>query len=243
MSTTNELRVIHDRLLEVIPDGAEHDEANCALCAKETVDEDHRTSGGVMPETFTQEELDAAVTAASVSLQQRLAELEAQVQETEVGRAVAEALGAKETEITELQSQLDAAEAARTTAESKLTETEQYWTDAIAAHEAAVELAARAEERTAKAKEIGVFSDEYVTKNAERFAAMTDEDFAARIEEWQLIASKRETAGFTASTTSIPAKTALVASRADAPKTGSALSRLAEMKARHVDPRTLGGAQ
>lgn len=242
MSTPNELRVIHDRLLEVIPDGAEHNTANCALCAKETAEESDRTPGSVMPETFTQEDLDAAVAAAQTSLQQRLAELEAQVQETEVGRAVAEAVAAKEAEIADLQTQLDAAEAARTTAQSKLTETEQYWSDAIAAHETAVELAARAETRTAKAKELGVFSEEYIAKNAERFAAMTDEDFNARIEEWQLIA-KREASGFKAAASPIPQTTALVASRADAPKPGSALGRLAEMKARRVDPRTLGGAQ
>lgn len=196
-----------------------------------------------MPETFTQDELDAAVAAASAPLQQRLAELEAQVQETEVGRAVTDAVAAKETTIAELQQQLDAAVAARTTAESTLTETEQYWADAIAAHEAAVELAARAQERAAKAKELGVFNDEYIAENAERFAAMTDEDFNARIEEWQLIASKREPVGFKAAVSNIPAQTALVASRPDATATGSALGRLAELKARRVDPRTLGGAQ
>jgi multidrug efflux pump subunit AcrA (membrane-fusion protein) len=243
MSTTTELRVIHDRLLEVIPDGAEHCKADCALCAVEATEDHDRTPGGVMPETFTQDELDAAVAAASGSLQQRLAELEAQVQETEVGRAVTEAVAAKETAISELQQQLDAAVAARTTAEAELTETKQYWSDAIAAQEAAVELAARAEDRTAKAKELGVFSDEYIAENAERFASMTDEDFSARIEEWQLIASKREPVGFKAAGPNIPTKTALVASRADATKTGSHLSVLTDLRARQVDPRTLVGGQ
>lgn len=244
MSTSSELRVIHDRLLEVMPDGAEHNASKCSLCAMETdPNPDHaRTPGGVMPETFTQEDLDAAVAAASSPLQQRLVELEAQVQETEVGRAVAEAVAAKETAVIELQQQLDAAVAARTTAETKLTETEQYWADAIAAHEAAVQLAARAQDRAAKAKELGVFNDEYIDANAERFAAMSDEDFGDRLEEWKLIA-KRETPGLAAAASKIPAKTALAASRAEAPKTGSALGRLAEFKARGVDPRTLVGGQ
>jgi uncharacterized coiled-coil protein SlyX len=241
MSTTNELRAIHDRLLEVMPDGAEHEAGNCPMCMEAAEDHD-RTSGGVMPETFTQDELDAAVAAASASLQQRLVELEAQVQQTEVGKAVTDAVSAKETQIGELQTQLDAAVVGRTSAESKLVETEQYWKDAIAAHVEAERFAACRDDRAAKAKDLGVFSEDYIAGNADRFAAMSDDDFNARIEEWRLIATKNETAGLTAGASTIPAQTALVASRADATSTQqSHLGRLAEMRARRVDPRTLGG--
>lgn len=242
MSTNHELRAIHDRLLEVMPEGAEHEAGSCPLCvAMDAIDHD-RTPGGVMPETFTQDELDAAIAAASGPLQQRLAELEAQVKETEVGRAVAEVSAAKETEISDLQTQLDAATVARTAAETALAETQQYWADAIAAHEQAAEIAARKDERTAKAKELGVFTEDYVVSNADRFAAMSDEDFAARIEEWRLIAKREVPVG--AAVSKIPAQTALAASRADAHTApGSALGRLAEWRARGVDPRTLGGAQ
>ena len=238
MSTNPEaLKVLHDRLLEQMPEGAEHDEDTCPVCAVEAVEDHDTTPGGSMPETFTQEELDAALAAATDPLQQRLAELEAQVQQTEVGKAVADAVAAKDAEVAELQSQLDAVEAARTAAENKLTEVEQYWVDAIAAQEAAAELAARKEQRTTQAREAGVFSEEYIAENADRFASMTDEDFSARLDEWRLIASQPRR------TSDIPARTALVAARADEPVTGSALSVISEMRAKRVDPRTLGGVQ
>jgi hypothetical protein len=190
-----------------------------------------------MPESFSQEDLDAAVATAVGPLQKRLGELEAQVQESEVGRAVADATEAKDAEISRLQQAVDAAEAARTAAESKLTETEQFWSTAIAEAEAAVELAARKEQRVAAAAEAGVFSEDYIKENADRFAAMSDEDFTARLEEWRLIAAK---AGTTPAPT--PARTALVAAAQPAqPDRFKPLSYIGELNEARVDPRTLGG--
>jgi hypothetical protein len=233
VSTKDGLKALHDRLLAEMPEGATHDRDTCPLCALEVIEDTQ--PGGSMPESFTQEDIDAATTAATASLRQRLVELEAQVQETEVGRAVAEATETKNTEIAQLQQQLDAAEAARTAAEAKLSETEQFWTDAIAAQQAAVELAARMEQRVAEATEAGVLSEDYIKEHAERFAAMSDEDFKARLEEWRLIASKT-------GTTAAPARTALTASAAHnqtAPSTN--LSVVTELRSLRVDPRTLGG--
>jgi uncharacterized coiled-coil protein SlyX len=235
MSTTTELRALHDRLLEVMPDGAEHKEGDCPLCTVTAADETNRTQGGVMPE-FTQADMDAAVAAATSPLQQRLTELEAQAQESEVGKAVASALADRETQITDLQTQLDAATAGRTAAESKLTEAEQFWTDAIAAHEEAVAVASRKESRITQASEIGVFSDDYIAQNADRFAAMSDADFAARLDEWKLIASQAGEGK------APPKQTAMVASRTDVGAgKPSALTRLAEIRARNIDLRTVGG--
>lgn len=238
MSTTIELRALHDRLLEVMPDGADHKAGDCPLCTVTAADETNCTQGGVMPE-FTQADIDAAVAAATSPLQQRLTELEAQAQESEVGKAVSTAVADKETQITDLQTQLDTATAGRTAAESKLTETEQFWTDAIAAHQEAVTIAARKETRLGQAAELKVFSDEYIAQNADRFAAMSDDDFAARIEEWKLIAAQHDVG----EGSKPPAKTAMVASRTDQSSgdKGSALSRLAELRTRNVDLRTVGG--
>jgi hypothetical protein len=190
-----------------------------------------------MPETFTQEDIDAAIAVATGSLQKRLSELESQAQETEVGRAVAEAIAAKDTEISTLQQQLDTATAERTAVESKLAETETFWTDAVTAQQAAVELAERREKRMAEAKAAGVFDEDYLTKNADRFAAMSDDDFAARLDEWRLIAAK---SGSGASS-SQPVQTALVASAANENPARSALSFIPELRLSGVDPRTLTG--
>lgn len=213
-----------------------HDEATCPLCAMENVETHDTNPGGSMPESFTQAEVDAAVAAATADLQTRLEELGAQVRDTEVGRAVADAVAAKEAEVSELQSKLDAAEAARTAAEHKLTETEQFWADAITAHEEQATVAARREQRVAEAKSAGVLSEDYVDEHADRFAAMSDEDFTARLDEWRAIA-----AATGASTTSIPSKTALVAARAADEKPTSALAYITDLRRARVDPRTLTG--
>ncbi|QBQ74863.1 hypothetical protein [Caudovirales GX15bay] len=230
MSTDNELKAVHDALMALKPEGEEH---SCPLCAMDSVSND--STGGFMPETFTQADLDAAVAAASSGLQQRLAELEAQVQETETGKAIAEAVAAKDSDISKLQEQLDAAEAARTAAEAQRAELEQFWTDAIAAHEAEATMAARRAERAEAARTAEVLSDEYIEKNADRFAAMSDEDFAARLEEWRLIASKTREG----SSAAVPARSALVASRADDSKPTSSLGLIADLRTKGIDPRTL----
>jgi uncharacterized coiled-coil protein SlyX len=237
MSTTNELRALHDRLLEVIPQGAEHKEGDCPICSV-TAAETIRTQGGVMPEQFSQADLDAAVAEATGPLQQRLADLEAQAQESEVGKAVAQAVGEKQTQIADLQTELDTATAARTAAETKLAETEKYWVDAVAAHEEAVVVAARKEQRIGQATELGVFNADYIAANADRFAAMSDDEFTARIEEWKLIAASAKPG----ETKTPPATTAMVASRTDTgTHPSSKLNRLAELRARNVDLRSLGG--
>jgi hypothetical protein len=232
---TDPLKVLHDRLLAEMPDDATHD--GCPICHGETTDS--HTRGGFMPEAFTQEDIDAATAAATASLQQRLAELEAQVQETEVGQAVSkavtEAVAAETARTAELQTQLDAAEAARTAAENRLAETEQFWTNAIADHETTAALAARREQRVTRASEAGVFTDEYITSNADRFAAMADEDFDARLAEWALIAAQSTSPAVT------PARTALTASQTDSRATNSNLALLGEFTSRRVDPRALGG--
>lgn len=239
MSTNRELKGLHDQLLEQMPEGAEHDESDCSLCAMEADESHDTTPGGLMPESFTQEEVDAAVAAATAALHTRLEELGAQVQETEVGRAIAAAVADKETSISELQAQLDAAEAARTAAESQLTETKQFWVDAIATHEQELTFAARRDERITQAKEAGVFSEDYVADNADRFAAMADDDFANRLTEWRLIAAKPAEP---VAPSKIPATTALSASQVDltVPRT-SQLGLIGEMRAKRIDPRTLGG--
>jgi DNA repair exonuclease SbcCD ATPase subunit len=238
MSVTPELKVLHDQLLAAKPEEAQHEEATCPFCAA-GADATHDTnSGGSMPESFTQAELDAAVAAASADLQKRLEELGAQVRDTEVGQAVAEAVAAKETEVSELQNKLDAAEAARTAAENKLSETEKYWAETIAAAEDAAQVAARRDERVAEAKKAGVLADAYVDENADRFAAMSDEDFTARLDEWKAIAAAAGT-----KTGDIPAKTALAAARATDEQPTSALSFIADLRRDRVDPKSLiGGA-
>lgn len=239
MST--ELKTLHDRLLAEKPEGVTHDEASCPLCAMEETTTPVIPEGGSMSE-FTQEQVDAAiadaVAKATAPLQTRLAELEAAAQETEVGKAVSEATAPLNEQIAELQQKLDAEVMARTTAEEAKAEVETFWSEAIAAKVAADEADARKDDRLAKLKEVAPEgAHAYLDENADRFAAMSDEDFEARIEEYRTITAKAEPGS------EIPQATALTAAREGAgvagTKPGSMLSELPTLRRSLTDPRTL----
>lgn len=239
MST--ELKAIHDRLLAEKPEGATHDEGSCPLCAMEAMPNTEIPEGGSMSE-FTQEQVDAkvaeAVEAATATLKTQLAELESKQQETEVGKAVSEATAPLNEQIADLQSKLDAEVMARTTAEEAKAEVETFWSTAIAEKTAADESAARKDERLAKLKEVAPEgAHAYLDENADRFAAMSDEDFDARIEEYRTITAKAE------GSSEIPSTTALTAAREGAgvagTQPGSMLSELGSLRGALTDPRTL----
>lgn len=239
MST--ELKTLHDRLLAEKPEGVVHDEASCPLCAMEAIPHEEIPEGGSMSE-FTKEQVDAAVAeaveAATSALKTQLAELESKQQETEVGKAVSEATAPLNEQIADLQSKLDAEVMARTTAEEAKTEVETFWSEAIAAKTAADEADARKDERLAKLKEVAPEgAHAYLDENADRFAAMSDEDFDARIEEYRTITAKAEPGS------EIPSATALTAARegatGSATQPGSMLSELGSLRSSLTDPRTL----
>jgi uncharacterized coiled-coil protein SlyX len=192
-----------------------------------------------MPQTYTQEEVDTAVSTATEELQKRLDELEAQVQQTEVGQAIAAAVAEKHQVIDDLQKQLDDAVAARTAAETALADHNQFWTDAIAAHEEAQAFVARRAQRVEQAVSAAVLPADYIEANADRFAAMTDDEWAARIDEWSVLAKVTAKSDLSA----IPERTSLVAAQADSGTAGtqSALSYIGDLRRQNIDPKNLVG--
>lgn len=243
MST--ELKSIHDRLLAEKPEGAQHDEQNCPLCAMGEGHHDQEPEGGSMS-TFTQEQVDAAVAEAvqaatekmaadQAALQAKVTELESAQQETEVGQAVAAATTPLNERISELEAELDAATVAKAAAEQAKAEVETFWAEAIAETEKTAELEAKKAERLEEIKDFKL-PDEFVAARADSFAAMSDEDWAARIEEWKAIASLE-------GSSTIPGATALTASREGGTggtnHNGSMLSELPSLRRSLTDPRTL----
>lgn len=222
----NALRALHDQLLAERPEGAEHDEDDCLLCQS---DDDDGTEGGRMA-TFSDEELQAAVNdavdAATTPLKNRIAELEAAQQQSAADSESNEL----KTKIAELEAQLDAAVLEAATAKEEKETLQKAWDDEKAEAEAAQEMAARREERLAKVKEVASFPDDYLEKNADRFAAMSEEDFTARIEEWQTLASKNNGGP--------PKRTALTAARQE-DDDASSLGLLREFRLTMTDPRSL----
>lgn len=138
-------------------------------------------------QTYTQEDLDAAVAtaveAATKSLKDEVTDLRTDQEQAAVEARIAEVR-------TELQAQVEAAEAAKAEAETKATEAVEaaealtaYLTAEAEAAEAAATLEARKGERVAVVKEIATYSDEYLDAKATRWAEMADEDFDAFVED------------------------------------------------------------
>lgn len=180
------------------------------------------------PTTFTQEQvqaqIDAAVGQARAAFEQTLAEAEAANKTAEL-----------ETQVTELQAQLDAIVVEKAQIEEAKAAVEKFWADAIVEHENTVVADARKDERLDKLKEVSPEgAHAYLEANADRFAAMSDDDFAARIEEYTTIAAKDDG-------TPIPTTTALTAARESAggKAAGSMLSELPNLRTALSDPRTL----
>lgn len=229
MSTAmnSSLKSVHDRLMAEKPEDAVHDSDGCPLCA---MDEGGQ-AGDEM--TYSDEELasrvEAAVEAAKKPLEDRIAELETEVQTTEVEQAKAALRASFEPQIAELQTRLDEAvlEAANAATQRDAIVT---WLEAesVAAEERET-MVARRQDRLSKIREVANFPEGYLEANIDRFAAMSDEDFAAACDSWsQLSAVKPDT---------IPEKTALHAARDGATtipsSSSSAVKELFAMRREH----------
>lgn len=179
--------------------------------------------------TFTEEEVQAAVNEATATLNSRIAELESSQQHSALEQAVAQAKAELEGQIAELQTKLDAAVLEAAQAKDAKEALEKAWEDEKQSAEEHKLLEARRDERLQKMREVACFPDSYLDEHADRFAALSDEDFAARLEEWSAISVK-----------DIPKKTAFTAARNESTNDDeSALPALREFRQRLVDPRTL----
>lgn len=241
-SVSAALKELHDRLLAERPEGVSHNEAACPLClmgaSNNGGNPTSQPEGGLMT-TFTKEQVDAAiaeaVTKATAPLQEKIATLETASEESKVGSAVAEAVEPLQAQIATIQAELEAAVQAQKVAEDAKAETDKFWAEAIEKAEAEKVAAARKDERLAKVREVANFPEEFITKNADRYAAMSDDEFNARVEEWaEQARSLAEKGG-----TPVPTATALQTERKPNDNQGSALGELRSLRASLTDPRTL----
>src|SRR4051794_37605136 len=101
---------LHDLLLDRQPDGAEHDKATCPHCVLSASAADDEP-GGSMAQTYTEEELraavDKAVAEAIAPLNTRLSEFDKANSAAEVEAKIAEATKPLQEQVDELQSKLD----------------------------------------------------------------------------------------------------------------------------------------
>lgn len=134
-----------------------------------------------------------AVRTATDPLKERIAELEAGRDEGALLEAIAavvtEATTPLQEQVTELQSKLDTSEAEKAAAVQKLADVTAY----LEAEVEKTELEEKKTARRAEAEEIAPFDEKYLDEEAERFAAMSDEDWGKLTASWKLVAEKSGT--------------------------------------------------
>jgi hypothetical protein len=205
--------------------------------------------GGSSVSTYSQEQLDAAIAKAIAEatgpLQTKLDELQSQSAEQAQQEAIDAAVAEKVAENAELQTKLDAATLEAATEKKAREDLEAY----LAAEKEKVDAKAEADARKdARIEEIKAaelaFTDEWINENADRLAAMSDEDWAAQLDGWKVLANKEASDDGT-----IPTHTSLNAAREESNGGGGngnrgkfaissgALKELRETRA--MDPRTL----
>lgn len=236
MKDTMALKELHDELLASAPSGVEHDATTCPLCSMQEETTIETPDGGENGlSTFTQEDIDSAVAAAVKPLDDKIKELLTSQEQADIEERIVKEKAELEAKMADIQTQLDSA--VLEAAEAKKTHDEFVaFLDAAKADEAAkAELASRKEARLTLVKEVASFPEEYVEANADRWAALSDEDFEALTADWKQIASKREES---TEDTTLPSATTMVASRQEG-KPSSALDDIFALTLSGFDPKTL----
>ena len=153
---------IHDLLLANKPDGAEHDPLSCAFCTNKASEEEE---DDVTDAVFTKEQHEQLLASA-------------------IEEARTEAVASADAEILTLNEQLDAAKATLEEQTTAITELETNISD----RDEEVRLNELAGERVAAVKAVANFTDEQIDERKASWAKMSEEDFAAYLEDIQVIA-------------------------------------------------------
>lgn len=218
--TVVQAKAVHDLVLATKPD---HEHEPCALC-----DDLEETVGD---KTYTDEELAAAVEAAKAEavaaavaeavapVQAELDTLKAAQADTEVGVAIAAAIAPLEAQVADLETELATATAAATAA-TEARDALQATIDAAVEAEA---IAERKDERVQAVKDLEFWTDDFIDKNADDFAALTDEAWDEKLAE---LADLRDNARTTVTSTPPRGRSAFTASAGDGKPTESATAKL-----------------
>lgn len=223
---------LHDRWLELQPEGASHDEASCVLCQ---LAEAGNMGDSMTDKTYTEDDFRAAVAAAVKPLEDRLAELEGDKASEAFAAKLAEVVGPLEAKVTELQSALDVKEAEATAAKTEVEDIKSYLKSEKEAVDETAAKEARKADRVAKVAENASYKDEYIAEHADRWAAMEDADFDAFLDN--LKAAGVKPAEKSEKDDEIPDQTILDSSRETANKDESALAGLLDLRRAGFDSR------
>lgn len=222
------LKAQHDELLANKPEGVEHNIADCPFC-------NENPEGGNVDKTYSESELNAAVESALAPVLAELEALKAGAAADEVEQRIAAAQADADAKIADLQAQLDSAAVREGELRRELEDTVAYLTGEAEALAEAAALELRKGERLSVVRESAQFTDEYLDSNIDRWAALSDEDFASLVEDWKSAVasvSSREDSGSKSVSTAMNH----VRSQSDG---SSAVNKLNDLVRSGFDPRTV----
>lgn len=194
----DELKKLHDEHLSNKPESmsdedyasiVEEHKSTCPFCNDKIIAQNDPDEGGDM-DTFTKEELDAAVEAAVTPIQAELDSTKESAAQSEVDVRVAEAKAEADERVAELQGQLEAAVLEAQATKAELAELKAYLDSEKESAELAELYDAIKADRLEKIKEVANFPEDFLAANIDRWCAEDEEAFAARLEEWKVTAKK-----------------------------------------------------
>lgn len=229
------VKELHDKLLEAMPEGANHPQ-DCPICsAGDGTTCNHQSEVSM----FTQEDMDAAVANAVTPLKDTIADLQKKMEAEAAADAHASEKAELEAKINEFQVQLDKAVLDATSAKTEYDNLVAFLNETIAAAEAEEAQKAKKAGRVQKMKTYA-FSDEQVEERADRWAAMSDEEFDTYVSDLEALGAKAVAEAEDAQTT-LPTATAMTAA-AEVKNHGdksSAMRSVLSMSRRGIDPATI----
>ena len=159
---TQELKELHDQLLEMKPEDAVHEP--CALCANVETASD---GGSQMADEkiYDQQTVDTLVASA-------------------VEKAVTEAKDSMDKEIVRLNAELEKAQSDLETAQAEKEKLEGE----IRERDEQARLDVLADDRATQVRDLKIFSDDQIDERKERWAKASDEDFTELLSEYKMIA-------------------------------------------------------
>jgi hypothetical protein len=173
----------HDRLMSVKPADVSHE--NCNICTPTPVGQENSIEGGDMSKSYTEEEFTAAVLEAVTPVKAELDKLRTSQAQVEIDAAITAAVETVEAKVAQLETELDAAKVEAAAIEQKFNDTVVILL-AEAEEKAEAELReSKRDERRAAVKAATALADDYIDSKLDRWVAMSDEDFAAIVEDWK----------------------------------------------------------
>jgi len=180
------VRALHDLLLSNKPSEASHDASFCPICVESADGNDSHNDtfhGGGDVSTYTQDELEAQISAAVTPIQAQLDALLASQEQAVIDARISEMAETHKSEVAEIQEKLDKAMADVEAAKAAREELVSFLESEQAEIDAKVALDTRSKAVASKVE--GMFSKEYVESNLERWASLDEEAFEAMLADWK----------------------------------------------------------